>query len=329
MIYPRITNKLISENVVSTLNNQRSKLNELNQQISTGKTISKASDNPTGAINILSTNTSLSKIETYTKNINGAISEVDASDRSILSLNDTIQRVKELALKAADATSGPSELTSINDELKQIIEQVKDIGNTQFGNKYIFGGLVTETAPFTKAGTNGDEIKYAGTPSSSNYGREVEIGENIKINVNIAGDKIFGEHYTDNSTTPATTVSSGIIGILKKLSLELEPPIVPPATVAVPADHDKIREKLTGIDNSLQNILSSQATIGGLSSRLDMTKNKLEEDTITLTKFKSTVEDIDLPSAISKLSFQQDSLQTSLRISSKVMQSSLLQYLTL
>lgn len=327
MIYPRVTNKLISENVVSTLNNQRSKLNELNQQIATGKTISKPSDNPTGAINILSTNTSLNKIDTYKKNIDAASSEVDATGRATLSLSDVLQRVKELTIKAADATSGSSELTSINDELKQIIEQVKDVANSQFGNKYIFGGLETETAPFIKTGTNGDEIKYIGTPSSGSYQRETEIGENLKINVNISGDNIFGEYYTDTSTNKV--VSSGIIGTLKELSLEIEPPIVPPATTAAPADHNKIREKLAGIDDSLQQVLSSQASVGGLSSRLEMTKNKLEEDAVTLTKFKSTVEDLDLPKAISDLSFQQTALQTSLSISAKVMQTSLLQYLSL
>jgi flagellar hook-associated protein 3 FlgL len=329
MIYPRVTNKLISENVVSTLNGQRSKLNELNQQIATGKMISKPSDNPTGAINILSTNTSLNKIDTYKKNIEAASSEVDATGRATLSLSDVLQRVKELTIKAADATSGSSELTSINDELKQIIEQVKDVANSQFGNKYIFGGLETETAPYVKTGTNGDEVKYIGTPSSGPYQRETEIGENLKINVNISGDNIFGEYYTDTSKTPATVVSSGIIGTLKELSLELEPPIVSPAKTAVPADHNKIREKLTNIDDSLQQVLSSQASVGGLSSRLEMTKNKLEEDAITLTKFKSTVEDIDLPKAISDLSFQQTALQTSLSVSAKVMQTSLLQYLSL
>ncbi|MEI7474577.1 MAG: flagellar hook-associated protein FlgL [bacterium] len=318
MIYPRVTNKLISENVVDILNTNRSKLNQLNEQIATGKKISKASDNPTGAVSILTTNTSMNKIESYKKNIDSASSEMDATDRATLSLIDSIHRARDLTLQAADASSGPSELASINDEIKQLTEQVKDIANTQFGNKYIFGGLVTSSAPFLKAGDNGDEVKYVGTDSTQNYQRQVEIGENIKVDLNVAGDNIFGQYYTDKTTDPATTVSSGIIGTLKELSKELE---------TTPANYDNIRSKLNGLDASLSKTLNVQATVGGMMSRLDMTKNKLEEDNVTLTKFKSNIEDLDLPKAISDLKFQQDSLQASLSISAKVMQASLLQYL--
>lgn len=318
MIYTRITNKLISENVVNILNNNRSRLNELNEQIATGKKVSRPSDNPTGAISILSTNSSMNKIETYKKNIDNASSEIDATDRATLSLIDSLHRAKELTVQAANATSGTSELNSINAEIKQLTEQIKDIANTQFGDKYIFGGLVTETAPFIKAGTDGSEIQFVGTRSTANYQREVEIGEGIKINLNLAGDDIFGEYYTDNSTIPATIVSSGIIGTLKELSIELE---------TDPPNYENIRSKITDLDTSLTKTLDAQAKVGGILTRLDMTKSKLEDDNITLTKFKSTIEDIDLPQAISDLRFQQTSLEASLSISSKVMQTSLLNYM--
>jgi len=62
-------------------------------------------------------------------------------------------------------------------------------------------------------------------------------------------------------------------------------------------------------------------------SRLEATKSKLEEDSVTFTKFKSNYEDIDLAKAISDMQFQQTALEASLSASAKVLQQSLLDYI--
>jgi flagellar hook-associated protein 3 FlgL len=309
MTYMRITTKLLNDNVINNLFTNRSKLNDLNEQLSTGKRISKPSDDPNAAINILSAKTSLEQIERYSTNIDNAQSELDITDESILSAVDVVQRAKTLATEAANATNGSTELDAINSEIKQLIQQIKDIANTKFGSKYIFGGLVTEEPPYTEA-ANGD-IVYNGTSSTSNYQRKAEISENITIDTNIAGDSIFGQYVAGDSTR-----QTGLLNTLVNLSTSLEN-----------ADFDNIRASLDEFDDDLDTLLNTQATIGGTLSRLEMTKSKLEDDNVTFTKFRSNSEDIDMAKVISDIQYQETALEASLQVGANAVQSSLLDYM--
>lgn len=314
MNYTRITSRLMNDNIIRNLMTNRSQLNQTQEQIASGKRVTTPSDDPTATIGILNSKTTLSKIENYLNNTNMAESELEITDKAILSAVEVVHRVKELTVKAANVTTGKEELTAINGELEQLIQQVKDIGNTKFGNKYVFGGVKTELEPFTTE-TNG--IKYNGTPETGEYKRLMEIGDNITIEMNVSGDQLFGQSYEDLTATPPV-VGKGLLNTLTKLSNELK---------AASPNPDNIRSKLTDLENDLTNLLDNQAAVGGIISRLDMTKLKLEDDSLTVKKFKSSVEDIDLAQSITELNFQQTALQASLQVSAKVIQPSLLNFI--
>lgn len=317
MIYTRITNRLMNDNVIESLLMNRSKLNDLQEQISSGKKVSKVSDNPTDAVDILSSQTSLDQIDSYIKNIDSANSELDVADKTILSVIDSVHRASELTVQASNASNGPAELSAINDEIKQIIDSVKQAGDTQFGSKYIFGGRVTETPPFQSTGTPG-EIKYTGTPGTGNYQRQVEISQGITVDLNLPGDEVFGQYYTSSPGPPPVITGNGLINTLTTLSQELS---------AATPNYDNIRSKIGDLDKDLSTLLDAQAKIGGNMARLDMTKTKLSDDQILFTKSKSGLEDIDLAKSVSDLSFQESTLQASLSVGAKVVQSSLLDYM--
>jgi len=311
MTYMRLTTKLLNDNVINNLYMNRSKLNDLNEELATGKKISKPSDDPNAAINVMSAKTTNDQIERYIDNIETASSELDMADQSISQIADVISRAKELATEASNATSGSTQLDAINSEIEQLIQQVKDIANTKFGSKYIFGGQVTDTPPYTQS-DNGD-IVYNGTPSTENYQRKMEISENITVDVNVAGDNIFGQYISSDSTK-----QTGLIGTLTKLSNNLS---------ASSPNYDDIRSSLDELDDNLNSFLSVQSTVGGTVSRLDMTKSKLEDDSLTFEKFRTDAEGIDLAKVISDISYQETTLEASLKVGAKISQYSILDYM--
>ena len=320
MQYTRITNRYTSESVVNNLLSNRSKLVDLQEQISSGKRISKPSDDVLAGISVVSTNNSLGKIENYLKSIDNAQGEIDTTENALLTTIDSIHKTRELTLQALNDTSGPEELKVINAQIKQIIEQVKDLGNTKYGTKFIFGGLQTEPTPF-KSPTVG-QIQYNGS-SSGNYERKIEISDGVTVPINMDGGQVFGEYWTEDDDadplTPDIIHQSGLLGTLISLSNELG---------ATPADKDVIRQKLANLDTDLQTSLNAQAQMGSLSGRLEMTKTNLQDDQLTLTKIKSGAEDIDMAKTISELQFQQTALQASLQVSAQIIQPSLLNYMS-
>jgi len=295
--------------------NNRGKLNELQQQVATGKKIDSPSDDATAAIAIMSSNTSLNKIDIYGKNVDSAISELDITDQQLSSITELIQRARTLATQAANATNGTDELKSINEEIKQLTDSLKAAGNTKFGSKYIFGGTNTDKEPFTTS--TGDEINYVGTLSTENYRRKVEISDNVTVDINVAGDDIFG-YYRADADSPTGYSGEGLFNTLKTLSNEL---------TANPPNYENIREKIGDLDNDLETVSNVRARLGGVSNRLEMTKTRLDDNKINFTKYKSGLEDVDMSKAIADLQFQETALQVSLQVGSKLIQPSLLNYM--
>ncbi|MDD3149721.1 MAG: flagellar hook-associated protein FlgL [Candidatus Gastranaerophilales bacterium] len=332
MVYTRITNASMSQNILQNLYTNRSSLLELQEQISSGKKITSPSDDASAAMGILSLNKNINENKTYLNNIDLALSELDTTESTIKSSIEVINRAKELTLTASNGTSGENELSAIKIEIEQLIGTLSDLGNTKFGNKYIFSGLNTENATFSATGDDNNEITYNGTPysSSTDYQRKVEISDGITVTINLAGDDIFGSYTTETpagvdgegNPTPAVMEGSGIFGTLCALRDELDT-----AISSGEINYDAIREKIDGLDDGLNDLLNAQAKVGGIYSRLEMTQNKYEDDAINLKKYRSGLEDVDLASAISDMQFQQTALEASLQIGSMVMQTSLLNYI--
>lgn len=306
----------MDDSVIRNLLTNRSKLNELSEQIASGKKINKPSDDPGSAITALTAKTSINKIENYITNIENAQSEIDVVDKALQSAIDINHRAKELAIEASNATTGSEQLAAIKTEIDQLTKQLTDLGNTKFGDKYIFGGTVTETAPF-ETDENGN-VRYNGTPSTGTYERKIEISEGVTMAVNLAGESVFGEYYVLTEGTPPEMAGSGFIQTLKTLSNALG---------ASPVDYDEIRSKIDNLSTDLTTLSTAEANIGGLTSRLTMTKNKLEDNSLTFEKVRSSAEDIDLAKAISDLKFQETALEASLQVSARIIQPSLLNYM--
>lgn len=323
MQYTRITNRYTSENVVNNLLSNRSKLVDLQTQISSGKRISKPSDDVYASISVVSANNSLGKIDNYLKNIDNAQGELDTTEKALLTTIDSIHTAKDLTLQALNASSGPEQMTILNSQLQQIIQQVKDLGNTKYGDKYIFGGLQTEPTPFgnPSSATATGGIQYNGSPDGS-HERKIEISDGVTIPINVSGDKVFGEYWTEDDDadpmTPDLIHQQGLLGTLSTISNELG---------SANPDKDLIRQQLDSLDADLQTVLNSQAQIGSVSSRLEMTKTNLQDSQLNVTKIKSGAEDIDMAKTISELQFQQTALQASLQVSAQIIQPSLLNYM--
>lgn len=319
MGYTRITNGYMTEMVVQNLLTNRNKLVDLQSQISSGKRITKPSDDVLSSISVVSTNSSLGKIDNYLKNLSNAKNELDVTEKTLSMALDSINRAKELTVQAANASAGPQELSAINAEIEQIIEQVKNFGNTKFGTNYIFGGFKTDSPPFGVPAAG--EIEYTGSAYGS-HEREVEINDGVTIAVNLSGDQVFGYYYTgdhdNNVVTPDTLDGQGLIRTLSMLSTELQ---------AATPDKDVIRTRLDDLETDLNTVLNALSQVGSISTRIDLTQDSLENDKVNLTKIKSDAEDIDMAKAISDLQFQQTALEASLSVSAQIIQPSLLNFL--
>lgn len=315
----RVSSLSARNNLISQISNNQNKLYELQMQAMTGHKINSILDNPVDAAKILTLNDSLSKLESYKKNVNAAQGEYEAMDNALNIVVDKLQRVNELANSASNEYNTAENLKAIKNEISTIKQTIIDMANTNYNDKYIFSGTNTGT-PAYKLADDGT-LTYKGTPSTGDYKRQLEVAEGTYLTLNAAGDSVFGSYDA------ATKTGTGIFKTISELEAALDAAGSDDATISA-AGFAKIRESINANQEDLMSVTGIRSRYGTYAQKADMSENSLEENSILLESDRSDLQDVDLLEVYSNLTYQQYALQASMQVGAMTLQqSSLLNYI--
>lgn len=172
----RITNSIMQNNTLYNINNNKVAEDKLSSQMSTGKKVSKPSDDPVVAIRALRLHTNVTEVKQYyTYNSSDAESWMKTTQDAMANLTDIINNLYEQVGKGAKKGMQSSDLKVILEEMDSLVQEYYSIGNTDYAGRFIFTGYRTDTPltfqeqteaqfnineDFTKDSI--DEIKYTG-----------------------------------------------------------------------------------------------------------------------------------------------------------------------
>jgi len=272
----------------------------IENQLSSGKVISKPSDNPYLATRVMNLNTSISQNDKYKTNIEDSQGWVNTTDSALQSITDVLQKVRELTVQGANGTLSEADMKSIGIEIEQNIEHIAAVGNSNYDGRYIFGGQETMKQPFDVVGgvltnVNGDSGRIAR-----------EISKDVTMDINITAERIMnGGSGEDLGTT--------LKNILDRLNS---------------GDQDALSDNsLEQIDLQLDRILGYQAEIGAKENRLSVALKKNEAETLNMTELLSKAEDVDFAEKVMEFSMMETIYNASLQTGAKILRPSLLDYL--
>ena len=92
----RITNNMLSSQLLLNLNRNAQQMNNTQTQLATGRKINKPSDDPVGITYSLRYRAELSSNEQYQKNVDSAISWLEFNDTVMNQAGNVVQRLREL-----------------------------------------------------------------------------------------------------------------------------------------------------------------------------------------------------------------------------------------
>lgn len=143
----RLNKNMFSLNIYKTYNKSVNKSNKSINTLSSGLKISSAKDNPNKYGQNENLKISILSNKRAEQNIQDTNSMIQTFDGAMQEVNDTLSRMKELAVKGANDTLSPQDKSAIQDEINQLTESLKDLGNnTEFN-----GIKISDT---TASGTN-------------------------------------------------------------------------------------------------------------------------------------------------------------------------------
>lgn len=354
----------------TTLGSQNSMMNyiasgqsryyELSEEAASGKKLTKPSDDPTGAKNVVNTNTRLNQLSNYTENMKLAQNELDVLDDTLSSLTTSVQNGIDLSTQAANGSYSQKDLNNIKIQIDQTIQNIVDLANTQYNGNYIFSGTSTSTPAYTltkDAAGNITNINYNGTPSTGEYQRYVTISDGISVTLNTTGDQVFGDYTSTSSTSSAATGTVGstttfgtdasgnttittvstvfnsgtsqydtttTVGTAKGLLGNL----MTVSSALASGNQSKISSTLDSLSNDLDTMTVARTKFAAVTQRFEITQSSIDTSTTQLKSYKSDIEDADLAQVLTDLSAQELALQATQQVTTKLLNgTSLLDYI--
>lgn len=284
-------------NQVRFMNSASARMDKVQRQLSTNRRIDRASDDPTGAALAMQHRKNIAFEAQMRRNLENGTAFLNATESALDGATELLQRARELTVQGATGTLGASEKTNIAAEMDQLIQQLAQVANTNFGGAYIFSGHQTQTAAYAVTGNPPSSITWQG----DNGQRIRQISAQDAVAVNVVGNDVFGSVFQDlmtlrdnlNSNAPTTTINGS----------------------------------LADIDKALNSVLNARADVGARVNRFDATTARSEETDTNLQELRSNIEDIDVAETIIQFTAAQNALQAALGAIGKTSNMTLLNYL--
>ena len=181
----RVSNLLSSSIALSSINKTQEQLLEVQNQISTGKSVNAPSDNPTAAAVIQQLQKTISQRDAYTANLTFAGSQLGEVDATLGDLSGLIQQAQTTASANVGSDTTASQRQTAAELVKNISDQVLAIGNKKFNGAYLFGGTKSNQAPFVSK--NGS-IQFVGSTNVAANSSD----DNAAFPYMIDGASVFG-----------------------------------------------------------------------------------------------------------------------------------------
>lgn len=315
----RVTQSMLSNNMLRNLSNSYNKMSELQNQINSGKKITRPSQDPVVAIKGMSYRTSLNKVEQFERNVTQVNSWLDSSDDALGQVGDALNRVKELVVQATNDTNTADDRQKIKLEIDQIREQLQDIGNTKVADKFIFTGTKTQAPLFIDGKINPDllEMDDTTTPPTPTDNLIPSTSSEVRM-------EVFDGIQLDVNSSDAAGLFQQVDQLMGKISEAMEN-----------SDSDEIGNLLGGIADGtndtlseLQNkVLEARADVGARQNRVEMMTNRLETHEINVTKQMSDNEDVDYAETITEMVNYESIHQASLSVGANIIQQTLVDFI--
>jgi len=295
---------MLINNMLSNLNTNLDRMSRYQTQLATGKKITLPSDDPIVASRSLKLRTDVAEIKQYQRNVEDAVSWMEITETTLAQMGDVIQRVRELTVQGANGTTTTEDLEKAMKEVEQLKIQMTHMANTTYAGRYIFSGFKTDKPLMDENGVFQIDIANS---EMINF----EIGMGDDIHVNVTGSDLFN-HEINAVAGDKSSIIQTFDNIIAALTA---------------GDHEAVGDNLAQIDADFNNILRVRSGVGARMNRLELTLNRLGDDTVNFTKLMSKNEDVDMAEAIMNLLNEENVYKASLSAGAKVIQPSLIDFL--
>jgi flagellin len=276
---------------ISSLNAQRNmtksagELSTSMQRLSSGLRVNSAKDDAAGMSIATKMDSQIRGMSQASRNANDGISMIQTADGALSNISDALQRMRELAVQAANGTNGDDEKANIATEMTALN---KEIGRIATDTKFNGTELLTSAgvkADIQVGADSGQKISVAFAKSDSYAGLKMIADSDVPK------DDIPGA-ATDDLTTPDIDESAATSSDIADDEINVSTAQAASKTIA-------------NIDEALKALNTERSSLGTAQNRMSYAISNLGTSIENQSAAKSRIMDTDYASETSKLSRSQ------------------------
>ncbi len=211
----RITTAYLFQKTAIDIASKQFDISEIQNQIGTGKRLNKPSDGPAETARVIDLNQAIGRIDQFQRNSIFANQRLGLEDATLSSVNNSLLRVRDLALQANSGSQTGETRAIIRAEVEQRLQELLDYANARDGNgNYLFSGSKNRTQPFTQTATgvayNGDQNKLSLKISGNRTIVASDSGYDIFVNIKNGNGDFVTSSNAANTGDGVITVGSVI-----------------------------------------------------------------------------------------------------------------------
>ncbi|MHB9119472.1 MAG: flagellin N-terminal helical domain-containing protein [Burkholderiales bacterium] len=222
---------MINPPSLNNLNNAQNSQLTAFQRLSSGSRINSAKDDPAGLAIAVAMVSQMGGDQQAIKNVNDGLSLTNTAGGALSQASDTIQRIRELTVQAANGTNSASDLQAIQGEISQLSQGLNQIASdTQFNGQTLLDG------------TFNGQVQSGGNP-----------GETSPLNLGDVSSQGLGISNIDVTTqSGATSALNALDGALNTITTQ---------QAGIGAAQAGLNSTLANLSNTYENLAAAKSRI--------------------------------------------------------------------
>ena len=271
---------------------------KLEEQLTTGKRVNRASDDASSYAQVRKLEVLDDRYQQNLRAVDAARLWVNRSERSLDEIGELFMQAREHATRAMSDTFSAEERAIEADFLEALKEQMVDLMNSKSGDEYLFAGSRTTLPPFDA--TN-PVVVYNGNDG----GRQRRVGLEMALDINVTGQDL-------HDTGAGYTITDSMQHMIDALRAN---------------DTAAMQTSFAEIEVSHEHVQSLTSRTGAIANRLNLVESQIQEAQIMLQNRSSELGDVDVAEAMFQFQREQVGLQATLKVTSSLLRTTLLDYL--
>jgi flagellin len=287
---------LIAQNAMTINGRAMSKTME---QLSTGKRINSAADDAAGLAISSKMTSQIKGLNQAVRNANDGISMIQTAEGATVEVTNMLQRMRELAVQAANDTNSSDDRTSMQLEVAELQKEITRISNNTQWNNMKISGPASMSGQVLSAASVAGVTGVTGVTAASGVSAVASVASVASAaavvgvtGVTVAGAPSAAKFQVGANADQVITVAFKDLQALSG------------ATAALTAGLSTLtraNSAITTIDTALKSLNSYRADLGAKVNRLTYAADNLANISLNQSASRSRIEDTDYAQATTEL----------------------------